>query len=421
MSMRSGKTLSRLLLTGLLAVLLLLVLLFRAPIITEVGGASRYRPEQMAGGLSAGARRIIERAWEGIDPSRLVDYHVHLIGRGAGGSGCSVNPRLFSWRYPVRRIKLEVYASASGIDLGADEDRVYVERLASLARSIPDHGRYLLLAFDRHHLADGSRSPELSEFFTPNGYSVSVAARYPDLFVAAGSVHPLRSDALEELERCARAGVRVIKWLPNAMGIDPADPRCDPYYARMKALGLILLSHAGEEQAVEAEEHQRLGNPLRLRRALDAGVKVLVADCAGLGTNEDLDDPGRSRRSNFELFLRMMEEPRHRGLLFGEISAMTVFSRMDEPFLTLLERPDLWSRLVNGSDYPIPAINVLVQTRALVREGFVTREEREALNEIYDYNPLLFDFVVKLTMRHPETGVRLPAAVFLEHPELAVR
>jgi len=62
------------------------------------------------------------------------------------------------------------------------------------------------------------------------------------------------------------------------------------------------------------------------------------------------------------------------------------------PFATLLKRQDLHSRLVNGSDYPLPAINSLIWTRSLVRSGFITAEERQSLNEIYDYNPLLFDF-----------------------------
>jgi len=65
-------------------------------------------------------------------------------------------------------------------------------------------------------------------------------------------------------------------------GIDPSDERCDNFYQKMKELDLILLSHGGEEKAVETEEDQRLGNPLLLRRALDHGVKVIVAHCAGL-------------------------------------------------------------------------------------------------------------------------------------------
>src|SRR5688500_7690056 len=110
-------------------------------------------------------------------------------------------------------------------------------------------------------------------------------------------------------------------------GINPSGPQCDPFYQKMKDLKLVLLSHGGEEKAVESEEDQKLGNPLLLRRALDHGVKVIVAHCAGLGTNQDLDHPGR-KAHNFELFLRLMEDPRYEGRVFGDISAMTQFNRV---------------------------------------------------------------------------------------------
>ena len=91
---------------------------------------------------------------------------------------------------------------------------------------------------------------------------------------------------------------------------------------------------------------------------------------------------------------------------------MTQVNRLPGPLLELLRRPDLHHRLINGSDYPLPAINIVVQTRALVRHGLLTADEREALNEIYDYNPLLFDYAVKRTIRDPESGRRFPASVF---------
>jgi mannonate dehydratase len=114
----------------------------------------------------------------------------------------------------------------------------------------------------------------------------------------------------------------------------------------------------------------------------------------------------------------MMDDARYRGRLFGDISAMLQFNRMPEPLLALLERPDLHPRLVNGSDYPLPAINWLIRTRSMARAGFITAEERQALNEIYDFNPLLFDFVLKRTLRHPETGQKLSPSIFMANPGL---
>jgi len=181
-----------------------------------------------------------------------------------------------------------------------------------------------------------------------------------------------------------------------------------------------LLSHGGEEKAVEAEEDQKLGNPLLLRRALDHGVRVIVAHCAGLGTNEDLDDPSRKQVDNFDLFMRLMDDKRYQGLVFGETSAMTQFNRAGRPLRTILEREDLHERLVNGSDYPLPAVNMLIRMAPLVRRGYINAEEGESLKEIYNYNPLLFDFTLKRSLKHPETSRRLPASVFLENPALGV-
>jgi hypothetical protein len=148
------------------------------------------------------------------------------------------------------------------------------------------------------------------------------------------------------------------------------------------------------------------------------GVRVIIAHAASLGACDDLDNGRAQKAECFDLFLRMMDDPKYVGLLFGEISAMLQFNRMPDPLLTILKRQDLHSRLINGSDYPLPAINFLIRTRSLARDGFITAEEREALNEIYDYNPLLFDFVLKRTVRHPQTKQKLAASVFMANPGL---
>jgi mannonate dehydratase len=143
-----------------------------------------------------------------------------------------------------------------------------------------------------------------------------------------------------------------------------------------------------------------------------------MAHVASLGTSIDFDDPEKKEVPSFDLFLRLMDEKKYEGLLFGEISGTTQVNRLSIPLTTLLERQDLHSRLVNGSDYPLPAINIVIWTSTLVSEGFITTEERLLLNEIYDINPLLFDFVLKRTLRHPKIGNQFPPSIFLKHPEL---
>ena len=383
-----------------------------------IGGAFKHRPEELSDRVSVQAQDLIKRAFHDIDHARLIDHHTHIAGIGSGPSGAFINPKMRSWAHPFHHLKFKVYLSAAGVADVAHADAQLVDRLVNLIKHIPRHGKHRLLAFDKNYRIDGTPNPEKTEFYVPNDYVFELAEQYPDLFIPSISINPYRPDALEELERCARRGARMLKWLPNAMGINPADPKCDRFYQKMKELDLILLSHGGEEKAVEAAEDQKLGNPLLLRRALDHGVKVIVAHCAGLGENEDLDDPEKKRIPNFDLFMRLMNEKRYEGLVFGDISAMTQFNRMGKPLATVLEREDLQERLVNGSDYPLPAINVLIRTTPLVKAGYISSDERASLNEIYDYNPLLFDFVLKRTIRLPGTNRRLPASVFMTNTTL---
>jgi hypothetical protein len=383
-----------------------------------VGGAFTHRPEELKERLSARASDLVKRSFDGVDPARLVDYHTHVAGTGAGGTGNFVNPKMLTWKRPSQRLKFKVYLSAAGVREERRADAEFAARLVRLVANMEGHGRHRLLAFDKNYRRDGSVNLAKTEFYVPNDYVFALAERHPNLFEPVASVNPYRADAIAELERCAARGARCVKWLPNAMGIDPSDERCDPFYRTMSRLGLVLLSHGGDEKAVEAEEDQRLGNPLLLRRALDHGVKTIVAYCAGLGESEDADDPARRRVPNFRLFLRLMEERRYDGLVFGDISAMTQSNRLGEPLSTVLARPDLHPRLVNGSDYPLPAVNALIRTRPLARAGYLDEDERRPLREIYGFNPLLFDFVLKRRLRLPGTTRRLPASLFMSHPEL---
>jgi predicted TIM-barrel fold metal-dependent hydrolase len=370
-------------------------------------GASPEDPSR----LSPRARELVEAAVAPFRANPAFDHHVHLVGTGENGSGARVNPRLESWLHPWQHLQYHAYLRAFGVEDPVRAESQSVARLARLARAA-GVSRYGVLAFDGCFGADGREHVEETEFLVPNDVALRAAAEHPSLFVPVASIHPYRADAVAELERCARLGVKTLKWLPNAMAMDPADPRCDPFYEAMARLGVALLSHAGEEKAVESETTQEFGNPLRLRRALDRGVRVYVAHCASLGESLDLDDPAQPRVPSFELFLRLMDDPRYVGRVWGEISALTQVGRCGRPLVTMLERTDLHERLVSGSDWPLPAIVVMFQTGVLRDAGHLTAEEAEALDEVYELNPLLFDFVLKRTVRHPITDTRFPESVF---------
>ena len=369
--------------------------------------------------MSPGARSLVDTAFGDIGPDGIFDYHTHVVGVGTGGSGIEVHPSMRSFWHPLHRLKFAIYVSASGIKNMERADQEYVDRLLALVHGFPKRSRHVVIAFERYYNPDGTRNPAMTELHVPNAYIFELARRHPESFSAAVSIHPYRADAVAELEIWAKQGVRFVKWLPNAMGINPSDPRTAAFYETMKKRRMILITHAGEEKAVEAEEDQKLGNPLYLRKPLDMGLRVVVAHCASLGKNPDVERPGQPLTDNFDLFMRLFSEKRYEGLLFGEISAMTQANRLARPIITLLRRSDLHGRLVNGSDYPLPAVNVVIRTGALESAGLISGEQRRLLNEIYEYNPLLFDYVTKRTIRDPaDARNRLSAQIFGAHPAL---
>lgn len=381
-------------------------------IVHKLGGAFRYEPEQLESHISDSARLLIAKSFADLDGYELIDYHTHILGLGTDCEGCFVHPGSYDFSSPLRRFSFNIYMSASGINTPERADQEYLDRLVRLIRGSKYPIKSAILAFDKHYNLDGSEKLERTEFYVPNSYVYEISERYPDIFIPVISIHPYRVDAIEELDKWGRKGARIVKWLPNAMGIDPSHPRTLEFYSTMKRYDMILLSHTGDEKAVHAEEDQKLGNPLLLRTPLDHGVRVIMAHSASLGTCDDLESSDNKKVPCFDLFLKMMDEQKYEGLLYGEISAMLQYNRMAAPILELLRRPELHQRLVNGSDYPLVAVNVLIRTSELAQDGFITEQEREDLNEIYDFNPLLFDIVLKRTIKSPGTDQKLSPSIF---------
>ena len=250
-----------------------------------------------------------------------------------------------------------------------------------------------------------------ARFSSPIAMLPSSARRFPDRCEWICSVHPARSDALEALDSAAKQGARAVKWLPSAMGIDPASAKYDGFYEALARLNLPLLTHGGEEQAVEGAGMGELNNPLRLRRPLDRGVRVIVAHCASLGENVDIDRGSNGPQTDaFGLFARLMDEPQYEGRLFGDISAVTQVNRIGRPLETLLARSDWHRRLINGSDYPLPGVMPLFSVRRFVEQSYLTSAQAAVVSEIRGYNPLLFDFVLKRSL--VKNGRRFAPIVF---------
>jgi uncharacterized protein len=270
-----------------------------------------------------------------------IDVHVHLISaredRGAFIKPGAVHDPLLGALVDFRH----KFAPWNNF-LNRNFDDWYLRTLVKKIRRSQHVDKVVLLAFDAVYRPDGAADQENTQACTPNELVFEAAAAYPGELLPGVSIHPYRPDALEVLERYAAAGAVLVKWVPNSQLMDPADERIAPFYQKMAALGLPLLSHTGYEHALQAPE-QAYGDPRRLAFPLDCGVTVIAAHAGSSGVDDPIE--------YFPFFIEMLDKyPR----LYGDMAALTWINR--KPYLMDLcgDRQRFFDRMVHGTDYPVP-------------------------------------------------------------------
>lgn len=310
-----------------------------------------------------------------------IDAHVHLVGNGASGSGCVLNLRgLRSLQARLMLRHLGLPAHAVQIDL----DTLYRERLMEMLRA-SSLDKLVLLAHDYPHDHAGRALTERAPLYVPNRYLLSVCAAQPR-FLAAVSIHPARADALEELERCHSAGAVMVKLLPSVHNIDCADPRFERFWGKLAELRMPLLLHSGGELALPVIE-RAYADPIRFRAPLECGVTVIAAHC---GTSSGAGDP-----DYLPVWRAMLDRYPQ---LYGDNSGL--LTPLRSRYLRELLDPDLQSRIVHGSDLPVPVMASVAWARGLIDFSVFSRWNR--VN-----NALERDLMLKAAIGFlPETGTR---------------
>ncbi|MEM1228909.1 MAG: amidohydrolase family protein [Pseudomonadota bacterium] len=267
---------------------------------------------------------------------QIVDLHVHAAGIGAGDSGAFINDAMRN------SYKFGIYLRAMGVtqaELEAEGDRVLLRKLSERIRASERVSDAVILAMDGALQADGTVDRNRTQLYVPNDYLAEELAAYPNLHFGA-SINPLRADALARLDQVAADGAVLVKWIPNIMHFDPADPALTPFYRRMAELNLPLLSHTGQERSF-ADADDRFGDPQRLALPLSLGVTVIAAHIATTGASDG--------QSNYERILPMLREYPN---LYVDISSLTQINKRNY-LAAALREAGLHQRMVYGSDWPL--------------------------------------------------------------------
>ncbi|BFU90558.1 MAG: metal-dependent hydrolase [Nitrospira sp.] len=271
----------------------------------------------------------------------LIDCHVHLAALPDGDNGCFISPKLL--RSPLFRFLLWKH------DLSPahphETNQKYLDHLLAELRASRHVSKAVLLGMDGFYDQTGLLNRQHTDFLVSNDYVFDVVRRYSDVFLSGPSINPQRKDAIDEVHRCADAGAVLIKVLPNAQHFNPADQRYKPFYRALAQRRLPFLSHVGYEFSLIGKD-QSLGDPDRLRLALEEGVTVIAAHACSYGL------------MFYEKFIPTFRELCKRyPHFYADISALTQPHRL-KMLLHLRRHPELQSRLLFGTDYPLSVFHM---------------------------------------------------------------
>ncbi len=225
------------------------------------------------------------------------------------------------------------------------------KKVFRLVRKSEHVRKIVLLALDKVYDSQGGARLDLTNLFVDNETIVKLAAQNSRILFGA-SVHPYRKLWPDALDYCLRNKAVLCKWLPSAMGIDPSDPKCGPFYDKLAAHKLPLLCHVGTEKSIPAcdDSFKPFNNARYLRGALAKGVPVIFAHCSLPFEPEDL-----ASDAAFQDFLSVMADAETHGWsAYSDISALLLFRATYIPYL-LDHIPA--NRFILGSDWPIPMIS----------------------------------------------------------------
>ncbi len=276
-----------------------------------------------------------------IPTKSFIDCHVHLAALPEGNNGCFISSSML--KSPLFRFLLWKH-QLSPSDPGS-ANRKYIQDLLVELRAAHHVQQAVLLGMDGVYTNEGRINHQATEFLISNDYVLQQTKEHPNEFLAGVSINPQRIDAIEELHRCAEAGAVLVKVLPNTQQFDPSQNRYKKFYVELAKLGIPLLSHVGYEFSLIGKD-QSVGDPNRLRTALDEGATVIAAHACSYGL------------MMYEKFYStLLEFANHYPHFYADISALTLPNRMGM-LRKLRHHPEIFDRLIFGTDYPLSVFHL---------------------------------------------------------------
>lgn len=425
------------------------------------GSHSDLKPNQLFqkdSKLSKHASEMINTSFEGFENQTMHDYHFHFFGmdKPKHNSYCTKLNDLVKGDRPSANLKkvvcsqekwfIKPFIVGTALDtMHVDDpslmDQQHMEYLVTLVSNYgppnkandPDKSPYstsfYIMAMDGVYDATGTLDKEETIGFVSNRYMVTLVKCLNDKiaasgmftqnrFVAVGSINPMQSTVghgmkmrdfkilKDEIQYLEENDVQFIKWRPATMDFDPALVS-DEFYLALRDARIGILTHTGSSAGIHVNEKKNgYASPARLKDAVDLGVTVVMLHTGRKGPEEG--------RAYSDIALEMLKDNPDKPL-FGEVSVVPYGKTYPLMNSIIKNAENGKMRFVNGSDYSAMAAWYVVGPSLddLETSGWITTKDKEGLIEIFKYNPLLFDFVLKRTMATPKDGIAIPLKLFL--------
>ena len=309
---------------------------------------------------------------------QILDCHVHMIGDGSSGSGCRLNLNSRTKRFLAKLLCFNM-----GIPISSyrtDLDTRYAAKVSDLVESSSLDGA-VILANDYPYSSSSERLEDKMVFYVPNDYVIKLSKTHKH-FIPAISLHPGRPDAIDELNRLAERGAKVLKLLPNYHVVDSRKKEYKQFWQLLAQLKIPYLAHTGGEHTLPNLD-SKLQDPSHLSAALDEGVTVIAAHAA---SKSGIFDKNYIRK--------LTDMVRSHENLYLDNSAFNIPLR--SRYYSECLKSTLIKRLVHGSDLPVsvgalwPFLYGYLGLPDLIRCGLIRK------------NPLEKDYKIKKAVGFPK-------------------
>lgn len=275
-----------------------------------------------------------------MNTKNIIDVHVHLAGLPDGNNGCCISKKMLTgplFRFVAWRLGLPLTDPAKA-------NQIYVDRLIQAIDQSTVLEKAVVLGMDGVYDESGQLDDSATEFMISNDYVLSTVAAHRNQLLAGVSINPSRRDAVDEVTRCAERGAFLVKVLPNTQQFNPADERFRPFYRALAKHKLPFLSHVGYEFSLLGKD-QSVGDPARLRIALEEGVTVIAAHGASQGLF--FHEP------HWKTLTEFVARYPH---FYWDASALTLPNRVGM-LMRIRRHPEILERMLFGTDFPLPVFS----------------------------------------------------------------